>query len=227
MLNDLELALQYQPYMMFDENEPFEISAMGYTIFRSSSKSLSFPKRTITVNEKTQYVIEYAVWYDYDIEHLYELEHIWIYVDYHGEVVHAEGSFHGKYLNMLDPTTGDLVLEDKKHLLVYVQPGKHAFLPAANLIKLIPNWKEACKDTAGRDGVLVQDMFAASIKTNPELQEKVEQYIKEKYSFEPTLRFYKKILDTSVFMTWEELSKSIPGRVNNEINKIINYYKMK
>lgn len=224
MKSDLELALKYQPYIMFDEREPFEVTGIGYTIFRESSQSISFPKRRITVDkEKVDFVIEYAVWYDYDIEHLYELEHLWIYVDNNGNVIDAEGSFHGKYLKMVNPKTGEVNSEEKHHLVVYAQPGKHAFLPEGDLVRLVPNWYEACNKTAGSAGVLVQDMFSDQIRTNPILQQKVEQYIKEKYAFTPTLSFKKKVMSQSIFKTYEELCKSIPERVNCELAKIREY----
>ncbi len=225
MKSDLELALDYQPYIMFDENEPFEVTGIGYTVFRESKQSVSFPKRQVIVEkEKVDFIIEYAIWYDYDIEHLYELEHLWMYIDYDGNVVDAEGSFHGKYLKMVSPVTGEVVVEDKNHLIVYAQPGKHAFLPEGNLVRLVPNWYEACNKTAGSAGVLVQDMFADQIVTTPLLQQRVEQYIKDKFSFEPTLSFQKKVYDQSIFMTYEELCVSIPKRVNAELEKIKKYF---
>lgn len=224
MKNELELALAYQPYIRFDENEPFMITAVGYTIFRETSQSRSFPKRNIIVNQNTTaFIIEYAIWYDYDIEHLYDLEHIWIYVSKEGNVIDAEGSFHGKYLKMVNPQTGEVELEEDAHLVVYAQPGKHAFLPVANLVRIIPNWFTSCNETAGSAGILLQDMFASQIITDSELQRKVEQYIKEKYSFEPTLTFTKKDLSPEIFMTYEELHKSIPNRVTAEIDKIKKY----
>lgn len=226
MNKELEIALRYQPHIMFDEKEPFLVTGIGYTVFYESRQSVSFPKRKIIVDtKKMAYVIEYAVWYDYDIEHLYELEHLWIYVSLEGKVLHAEGSFHGKYLNMINPTTGDLNLEEETHLVVYAQPGKHAFLPEGNLVRLIPNWFESCNETAGSAGVLVQEMFSEQIRTDSLLQEQVEQYIKQHYSFEPTLRFQKKICSSKLFMTYDELCEMIPERVNDEITKIKAYYK--
>lgn len=223
MKNELELALAYQPHIRFDLNEPFMVTAVGYTIYRETSQSLSFPKRDVIINQRTTaFIIEYAFWYDYDIEHLYDLEHIWIYVSKEGNVIDAEGSFHGKYLRMVNPETGEIELEEDTHLIVYAQPGKHAFLPVANLVRIIPNWFTSCNETAGSAGLLVQDMFTSQIKTDTTLQLKVERYIKEKYSFEPTLIFHKKVLNPEIFVTYEELYKSIPDRVNTELNKLKN-----
>lgn len=225
MLTDIEIALKYKPNIRVDINEPFKITGIGYTIFRESKQSLSFPKRSIVIDEKkVDFVIEYSIWYDYDIQHLYDLEHLWIYVGFDGSVVDAEGSFHGKYLKMIDPETGKVILEDSVHLVVFSQPGKHAFLPMGNLIRLVPNWYEACNTLAGSDGVLVQDMFSDKIHTNKELQLKVEEYIKIKFGFEPSLKFKQIGCEDGLFMSYEELFLSIPDRVNTQIRKIEEFY---
>ena len=92
---DRALAERHAPVIQFDKNEPFLPSVVGYTIFRQSAASPSFP-RDIQLRDRAQFVIEYAIWWDWDIQHLYELEHVWVYVD-GGEVVDIEASWHGKF----------------------------------------------------------------------------------------------------------------------------------
>lgn len=220
-MNDFELALFYKPYIFMDRKEPFEINGIGYTVFRETQKSISFPKRSIIVDKgNVDFVIEYAVWYDFDIQHLYDLEHLWIYVDNQGRVVHAEGSFHGKYLNMVQPDTNRPELIEGHHIAVYSQPGKHAFLPSGNLVRLVPGWFEACNDFAGADGVLIPEMFAGRIEEMDKMQEKVKAFIKKEYSFEPSLLFEMTDCKDELFMTYQDLSNMIPDRVNTQINKI-------
>lgn len=220
-MNDLELALFYKPYIFMDQKEPFEITGIGYTIFRETQKSISFPKRSIFVDkEKIEFVIEYAVWFDFDIQHLYDLEHLWIYIDNQGKIVHAEGSFHGKYLNMVHPDTNRPELKEGHHLVVYAQPGKHAFLPCANLVRLVPGWFEACNELAGAEGVLIPDMFTGKIYEVYKMQEKVKSFIKKEYSFVPSLLFGMADCKDELFMTYQELSNTIPDRVNTQISKI-------
>jgi hypothetical protein len=36
--------------------------------------------------------IEYAIWWDWDIGHLYELEHVWVYLDADRQVIRGEAS---------------------------------------------------------------------------------------------------------------------------------------
>lgn len=101
--NNREIWEKYKPVIMQDKKEPFQITAAGCTLFRETGQSSSFPKKKIRINkETTDCAIEYAIWYDYDIQHLYELEHVWVYVNHDGSVQKAEASFHGKYLNVED-----------------------------------------------------------------------------------------------------------------------------
>ena len=46
-------------------------------------------------------VIEYAFFWDYDIQHMYDLEHIWVTVDSAGQICGCQASFHGQRLNMM------------------------------------------------------------------------------------------------------------------------------
>ena len=45
MKRDKELAAQYMPELMLDKKEPFTVGAVGYTVFRETKRSGSFPKR--------------------------------------------------------------------------------------------------------------------------------------------------------------------------------------
>lgn len=222
---NMELIKKYVPVVMMDLKEPFEIDAMAYTVFQETKRSSSFPKRMVEIKpEKTAFAIEYAIWYDYDIQHLYELEHVWVYVGHDGAVQKVEASFHGKYLNMVDLETGEANLWEVTHPVVYAQPGKHALVPDKRVIPMIPDWKESCMEKAGLDGVLVQDMFETEIHTDEELQSLTERYIKEVYGFVPSMEFRPFLLEGDKLMTWEELRESIPGRVNRQIEVIWGYF---
>lgn len=217
MDEDQKIALQYQPRIRFDLAEPFAVKGMGYTVFRSTGKSASF-RRTVTVDpEKTAFAVEYAVYFDYDIQHLYDLEHVWVYVGHDGKVNDAEASFHGKYLKAM--SLGGNV-ENGAHVRLFCQPGKHAFLPEGRLFTLLPDWNEACNAQAGNMGLLVMDLFGDAISTTPELQETVHRYIRGKYAFRPTLQFEPRALDDSLFLPWPRLKAEIPIRIQKELARI-------
>lgn len=212
--------LDYAPVFMLDKNEPFEIKAIGVSEFTEAKRSDSFPKREIYIDNKIKKVYEYAIWLDYDIQHLYELEHVWVYVGNDNNVIKVEGSFHGKYLNVENLDTNKPDLRDKTHPIVYMQPGKHAILSDKRLVRLIPGWYECCNEMAGIDGVDIHDFYADKVSVDFNLQEKVKKYIKDKYSFYPSLDFKEYVPAKDIFMTWEELKVSIPDRIENELRKV-------
>lgn len=216
-MEDREIALNYQPRILFDLAEPFEVKGMGYTVFRNTRKSDSF-RRTVPVEaEKTAFAVEYAVYFDYDIQHLYDLEHIWVFIGHDGKVEDAEASFHGKYLKAMSLERN---VEGGAHVQLFCQPGKHAFLPEGRLFTLLPDWKAACNVQAGNMGLLVMDLFGDALSTTPELQETVHRYIREHFSFQPTLQFEPKRLNDSLLLPWSQLKAEIPVRIKKELARI-------
>ena len=84
---DLDLARRHAPILLFDAREPFLPSAAGYTVFHTAdAASSSFP-RYVRIEAPAVLAIEYALWWDWDIQHLYELEHVWVMLDAAGTVV--------------------------------------------------------------------------------------------------------------------------------------------
>ena len=100
-MEDIELALKYKPNIMFDKAEPFDVKGMGCSVFYQSGKSASFDRSIDIDKSQVEFAIEFAVYFDYDIQHLYDLEHIWVFVDHAGKVCDAEASFHGNYFKSL------------------------------------------------------------------------------------------------------------------------------
>ena len=97
---DHELALRHAPVICFDAREPFLPTVVGYTVFRQSAASESFP-RELELTGDIACAIEYAIWWDWDIQHLYELEHAWVYLDASGNLIAADASWHGRFNRML------------------------------------------------------------------------------------------------------------------------------
>src|SRR5262249_22202428 len=97
------LAARYAPILRFDANEPFLPLAAGYTIFRADGLSPSTTRQIALATPDrpdATLAIEYAIWWDWDIGHLYELEHVWVYLDDQGRVVGCEASWHGRHHSM-------------------------------------------------------------------------------------------------------------------------------
>ncbi len=211
-MNDAQLAMKYAPIIHYDLAETIPLKRVGYTVFREEMRSDSFPKRTVRP-DFCGLVIEYALFWDYDIQHMYDLEHIWVYVAADGTVTRAEGSFHGKYLNLWAPDMPFARALTETHVHACCQPGKHAFLPDGELFRLIPGWRESCTTEAGGD-ILVGGPFGGAYRPTPEDTARCAEYIRQRYAFEPTLDFDGgAIFSEDILCTWEELKKWIPARI--------------
>jgi len=157
-------------------------------------------------------VIEYAFWWEWDISHLYDLEHAWVYLDGNGEVIHAEGSRHGRYRTLLvrgePPLTGN-------RLTVYVEAGKHGLASTRRLLKtLAPATRKLCLRHAGLQGVLITWLFRGIIRAkSPEADRLVHTYL-ERFAFEPSLEFDRThAIPPESLVPWPALFAWIPRRV--------------
>ena len=209
---DHDLALCHAPIICFDEREPFFPSVVGYTVCRESVTSASFP-REIQLGDNIAYAIEYAIWWDWDILHLYELEHIWVYVDREGNLVDAEASWHGRYHQMLDENN-QLPLQDGR-LVLHSEPGKHAFAPSRRwLIQRKAKTLACCGVHAGKMGVHVTPLFEGIIDQCAPLHNRLVHSWLERRQFEPTYDFSNTFeLRQIVFVPWQHLVAWIPTRV--------------
>lgn len=213
MNNEVDLCLKYAPIIMFDEKEPFFPLKVGSTIFRENSKSSSFP-RDVILNKDEIFAIEYAIYWDWDIEHLYELEHAWVYVDQDGNIKRVEASWHGKF-NLMN----GVEIRDT-HPVIYSQPGKHAFAPNPKWFEPREKFVPSCSQHAGMGGLLVTDIFKGKIEKTLDKDELVLRYL-SKYAFIPTFNFTKEFkFKKELFIRWDELYKWIPERIEEVLNKL-------
>lgn len=210
--DDLALALRHAPHIRFDAREPFLPSVVGYTIFRENAPSPSFP-RQIELPSDAVLAIEYAVWWDWEIQHLYELEHLWIYLDAQEKVILAEASWHGGYHQMVDEN-GVVPMENGK-VTVYSEPGKHAFAPTpSHLIDRAPVTVASCGIHSGKMGVHVTPLFKGNIHDRIPLNDRLVHTYLERLAFEPTFAFSQVFdLADAVFVAWDHLFQWIPARV--------------
>jgi hypothetical protein len=213
-------AEKYAPYLYFDLKEPFYPVLVGVTAFREPARSPSFPRDLLFKDARLERIIEYAIYLDYDIGHLYELEHVWVYVGRDGSVLDCEASFHGKYLKALLKDRSNLA--EGTHVRLYSQPGKHAFSPLPELFELLPDLYSAASENAGNAGLLVPDMFKGLFATDEETDRQVRRVL-QSYAFAPSMEFAAYRLSADLFVTWEQLFKSIPIRIKNELDRIRNH----
>ena len=158
---DRALAGAIAPVIRFAANEPFLPTHVGITALNKPRQSPS-AELQITFGPGVVRVIEYAIWWDWDIQHLYELEHIWLKLDADDQVIAVEASAHGGIFPMV-LADGALPLEEGR-VTLFSAPGKHAFsataegrLPAAEATTV------SCQELAGRATILVNDMFRLAL----------------------------------------------------------------
>ncbi|MCM1057112.1 MAG: hypothetical protein NC517_05835 [Firmicutes bacterium] len=224
-LTDRELAERYLPYLRYDRAEPYRPDAIGYTVHRvdkahSADAIFRSPSSRLQLDaEPGETVIEYAYYYDFDIQHLYDLEHVFVRVDRMGGIIGVLGSFHGKFLN--DLIEGETEFEGT-HVILYVQPGKHAFMPRPHYFQLAPDRDRCCMEYAGRAGLLIAPMFEGRLSTDEAFDRKVEQYIRENHAFVPAWEFTDREPEgRHILMPWEELDRLIVGRITEWKHKIL------
>jgi len=222
---ELKLCIQFAPHVLFDKKEPFDIKHIGCTVFSGRAPSPSFPgsplKRRIIdpVAKHAALAVESAYSYDYDIQHLYELEHVWVYIAADGTVCGCEGSFHGKYLNQMIPLF-PVLDKGKTQVTLYAQPGKHAFLPSPQLFALYPEPDSCCREKAGSDGLALPEMFEDAVVLTATQQQEVTDYIRKKYAFTPSWIFEERELPSALYVPWQTLAKEIPVRIMKELRKM-------
>lgn len=210
--SDYDLAGRHAPRIRFDAREPFLPSVVGYAVFRQSAQSASFP-RDIVLPANVVSVIEYAIWWDWEIQHLYELEHIWVYLDADEQVVAADASAHGGYNDMRDQN-GSVPMEDGR-VIVYSEPGKHAFAPTPRwLLDRATTITASCTRHSGKMGVLITPLFEGIIHERTPLNNRVVHAYMERLAFTPTFSFSNVFnLRSAAFVPWDNLFRWIPSRV--------------
>ena len=209
------LAARYTPRLLFDTREPFLPLAAGYTIFHHDAPSPSFP-RSIELTPPGQppaaLAIEYAIWWDWDIEHLYELEYAWVFVDDQGQVVRGEASWHGGYHDMAQ--NGHLHLAGD-HMVIYSEPGKHDFAPTIAWFQKRRQQQKRPQSSvhAGQGGVWVTPLFEGKIKRTPWDNTLVHTYL-ERLAFDPSWDYSRQYaFSPTDLVPWPALEAWIPGRV--------------
>ena len=215
---DHRLAVKYAPRLFFDFNEPFFPVRFGITVLRQEEESPSF-RRLLTVSHPdVQAVVEYAIYYDYDIQHLYDLEHVWVYIGMNGEVVDVEASFHGKYMKGLQPGCSNL---SGTRVVLYVQPGKHALSPNPEIFELLPEFISCTQEEAGADGLIYGHFFHSILASDEETDRRVRRYL-QTCRFTPSLsyRSWEYVDREDMFVTWNQLFTEIPGRIRNELERL-------
>ncbi len=214
LMPDAELAARYAPQLMLDSAEPYRPFAFGYTLFRLPGQSPSSKFEIVPAGALT---LEYAIYYDWDIGHLYDLEHVWVHLAGDGTVVRVEASAHGgrKPMNI----GAGLPQMYGTHPVVYVEAGKHAHWSAPQQMSDAEREKlwALCGPLAGMEGVHLGNPFAKSgaYSANP-ADHRLARLKMVADGFVPS-HVYAPLDTPPTLLPWPELEALVPRRVTDAI----------
>ncbi|HEX5416800.1 MAG TPA: HAD family hydrolase [Chloroflexota bacterium] len=214
---DLELAQRNAPILFFDRAEPFLPDTVGFAVLRKPGPSPTFD-RYLNLNlpdgRRADAVIEYALWTDWDIQHLYELEHVWSYVDHDGRLLYAEASAHGRFGPLI---TGSGLAAAGERPVAYAEPGKHGMHATPDLLITHPTFHAGAARSAGplagSHGLLVGRPIAGRLESSRRSDGLANAFLRQK-GFVPTFAFDRRWdALTARWLPWEGLIEEIPGRL--------------
>ncbi len=203
-LEDAVLAARHQPVLVLDDAEPYEPLYLGYTVFRGPGQS---PSSKFHIDPQGAFCLEYAVWYDWDIGHLYDLEHVWVHVDRLGDILAVEASQHGKRLPrpLAELRAGRPVL--------YPEAGKHANWAHPDQMTAEDRRRLAalCGPLAGIEGVHEGGAFVAGRYAAAPIDHRLARLKMRHDAFVPSGQHRR--IAAPELLPWAQLDLIIPQRV--------------
>lgn len=204
---DADLAYRHAPLLRLDSAEPFLPVAIGYSVFRGPGQS---PSSKFAIEPVAETVIEYAVYWDFDIKHVYDLEHIWLHLDAREKIVRVEASQHGRRERM--------AVEDLEgQISLWVEPGEHAFFADNDsLMGRAALARHACGQGAGEGRIHTSNPFGAAAFGNPTpFEHRLARLFLRRHAFEPRFDGGETVdLRESNLLPWLGLADLIPQRIN-------------
>ncbi|MBD3352597.1 MAG: hypothetical protein GF364_14005 [Candidatus Lokiarchaeota archaeon] len=165
---------------------------------------------------KAEKVIEYAIYYSSDIVHIYDLEHVWVYLNKDDEIIGVKGTRHGVIMTLYG--SASKIKYQKKHPIVYCTPGKHSnIVDPKQLNRRI--LERACGyNYVGKDGVydvqFFNDKIWKKVREFDPGKEKIREVYRKHYTFKPTFKMTKYMIPTRKLMKpWYDLMEEIPDRI--------------
>ncbi len=172
-------------------------------------------------------IIEYAVFYLSDISHIYDLEHVWVYLDGKDKPILVKGTQHGMVVHLYD--SPEKMKFKGTHPLLIVSPGKHAHYTNRN--QLHREILKRVNQNPGTGGLYPIQFFTP--KTWEKLRKvypgkrKIHHYYQKNYAITPSFRFSKYLIPRRKnhkkygrIVPWCHLEREIPEIIHNYLEKI-------
>ena len=207
-----DLARRVAPILLLDRSEPFRPVALGVTEFTSDGQS---PSSKFAIEPRADRCIEYAIFWDWDIGHLYDLEHVWVHLDATNSVIAVEATFHGNRHDI------DLALSNGKPM-IWCEAGKHAhFQNRAQRDGLSEATSFMTGPDAGVGGVHTGNPFSKKFGPISAQDHRLASLYLRRLSFVPSLgRPLAFDLAESSLCPWPELEAFIPQRVRHLLDSL-------
>ena len=90
--------------------------------------------------------LEYALYYYADIQHVYELEHCWMYLNVREELIGVKATRHGVFITLF--STPQSIQYFKGDPILFVAPGKHEMTSDLTMFNL-QILDKACSSSSG------------------------------------------------------------------------------
>nr|WP_321460581.1 HAD family hydrolase [uncultured Cohaesibacter sp.] len=212
------LARQLAPILLCDKNEPFEPVVVGISHLKRGESSPSFQRLNPFTHapNRTYTILEYAIWWNGDIEHLYELDHVWIYLNENNSPIHITASAHGEMIDISQTNWQD------RQIRLFCEPGKHALTPtSAEIIKRREWLDQICSGSDNVSGFQIPAEFGDHMSfLTPYDYFLARDYLKGK-RFTPSYSFEKSLdLSKVPFMSWDELKMFIPRLLRDQSEEL-------
>lgn len=193
-----------------------------YEIVRDRFQPVLMTFRHGWTRNRAALVIEYAIYYDSDIQHIYDLEHVWIYLDHHYQIIGVKASRHGMFVTQYE--TVKEIKTKNGHPILYIDPGKHAHhvTPKTMRKKIL----YACNtQQLSAQGMYPVHFFTPAIwqqfKDVYPGKAKIIQYYKENFAHPPSFHFKKYLIpERPLLVGWKALENEIPQRVYQFLKRI-------
>lgn len=153
---DVDLVWCYLFVICLDVVEFYVLLVMGYIVFWFVVQ-LVLCKFEIVF--KVDVVIEYVIWYDWDIQYFYDFEYVWVYIDVVGVVVVVEVLFYG--LKVLMDLVGGVFKLEGGCFVLYVELGKYVYWVDGYVMVLYVGDKiiQMCGLDVGKEVVYCGNLF--------------------------------------------------------------------
>ena len=159
-------------------------------------------------------VLEYALYYYADIQHVYELEHCWMYLNAREELIGVKATRHGVFMTLF--STPQSIQYFKGDPILFVAPGKHEMTSDLTMFNF-QILDKACSSRAGSVGLyrfyfVDRDNLRRIAQVSKDKKKPyIHQKFLEKYAFHPSFRWRKcQIINDRVLRPWDTLQKAVP-----------------